>query len=574
MPYQVIARHQGRPRLATSLLLFSALAGAMAVVRLVVFPDRVINLTYGLPLLVCLWYPSRCLLWCLTGAFVAISTIKTLLLLPRYTPAAPVALGHWLMESVNTLVIAAAIWLILNLLERQRGDVERLEQSNRTLQSQAEELAQQAEEIQLQAGLLQQQTSELELANIELSNRQSMLENLLHTLPDLGTEDGTAPRRICESALALFAQDAVAATVVLRDGAEFVVQGAAGRIDPQPGRWTADRLLANLAVQERRPQAVPDLRLRPDITVPSSDEIPFRSLLAAPLWLGGEPAGALEFYARQPHEWTREHVQIAEWAAAQCSLILEARRLHERLAAANADLERQVGARTRELEALVNDLEHFSYTITHDLRAPLRAMQGYSAILQEEHAAALDAIGRDYLHRIATAASRMDQLITDALSYSRAVRQSLPLVPVDPTKLLRGMIESYPMFQPPQSRVEIQGNLPAVMANEAGLTQCFSNLLGNAVKFVAPGTVPVIRVRADRRDGAVRLWVEDNGIGIEPAMQPRLFNMFQRLHREYEGTGIGLALVRKVTERMGGRVGVESEAGRGSRFWLELHAAS
>ena len=109
-----------------------------------------------------------------------------------------------------------------------------------------------------------------------------------------------------------------------------------------------------------------------------------------------------------------------------------------------------------------------------------------------------------------------------------------------------------------------------VVGNEAGLTQCFSNLLGNAVKFVKPGETPEICVGADRRDGWARIWVEDKGIGVSKDMLPRVFEMFSRGRKGYEGTGIGLALVRKVAQRMGGRAGVESEEGKGSRFWVEL----
>ncbi|MBA4138237.1 MAG: hypothetical protein C0518_13055 [Opitutus sp.] len=226
------------------------------------------------------------------------------------------------------------------------------------------------------------------------------------------------------------------------------------------------------------------------------------------------------------------------------------------------------------MQEIVHDLEHFSYTITHDLRAPLRAMHGFAAMLDEDCRDQLSAESRDYIRRITTAAARMDRLITDALSYSGTVRQEFAMEPTDAGKLLRGMIDSYPVFQPPAAHIEIEGELPLVLGNEAALTQCFSNLLGNAVKFVAPGTVPRVRVRAERRGEFVRLWFDDNGIGIPPGMQARLFAMFQRLNKSYEGTGIGLALVKKVTERMGGQVGVESEPGCGSRFWLELKAAS
>jgi signal transduction histidine kinase len=175
-----------------------------------------------------------------------------------------------------------------------------------------------------------------------------------------------------------------------------------------------------------------------------------------------------------------------------------------------------------------------------------------------------------FLRRISTSAGRMDSLITDALNYSRAVRQELTLLAVDVGALLRGMLDSYPELQPSKARVQIVGEIPLVMGNEAGLTQCFSNLLDNAVKFVKPGQMPQIRISAEQREGSVRVWVQDDGIGIPKVMLPRVFDMFSRGHQGYEGTGIGLALVRKVMDRMGGKVGVESEEGKGSRFWLDL----
>ena len=133
-----------------------------------------------------------------------------------------------------------------------------------------------------------------------------------------------------------------------------------------------------------------------------------------------------------------------------------------------------------------------------------------------------------------------------------------------------GMVDSYPEFQPTKARIQIHEEIPLVMASEAGLTQCFSNLLGNAVKFVKPGELPRVDIRAERREGWIRLWFEDQGIGIRKETLARAFDMFSRGEKSYEGTGIGLALVRKVMERMGGTVGVESEEGKGSRFWLGL----
>jgi signal transduction histidine kinase len=172
----------------------------------------------------------------------------------------------------------------------------------------------------------------------------------------------------------------------------------------------------------------------------------------------------------------------------------------------------------------------------------------------------------------------MDQLIADSLSYSQAARQELILEPVDLFQLLDGLVETYPNLQPDKADIRIDPGLPTVLGNEAALTQCFGNLLGNAVKFAKPGAKPQVRVWAEpgaskTKTGCVRIWVEDNGIGIPKESLARIFGLFQRASKDREGTGIGLAIVRKVAQRMGGEVGVESEEAKGSRFWVELAQA-
>ena len=147
------------------------------------------------------------------------------------------------------------------------------------------------------------------------------------------------------------------------------------------------------------------------------------------------------------------------------------------------------------------------------------------------------------------------------------------LKPVDVEHLLQGILDSYPGFQPPQAEIRIEGHLPPVLANEAALTQCISNYLSNATKFMKPGVVPRVKVSADEKNGCVRLNFQDNGIGVPREATERIFGIFERLSRDYEGTGIGLAIVKKAAERMGGSVGVDSEIGQGSNFWLNLKRA-
>jgi PAS domain S-box-containing protein len=262
---------------------------------------------------------------------------------------------------------------------------------------------------------------------------------------------------------------------------------------------------------------------------------------------------------------------ITERVRAEAAL----RDAQERLSRQAEELEKQVNERTASLRQTLGELEAFSYSISHDLRAPLRAMQSFSVILGDECGAQIGPAGKEYLARIKGAAERMDRLIHDVLNYSRVARGELPLTRVEIEKLLREILELYPNLRAPATEIELKGDSPAVLTNEAVLAQCISNLLGNAVKFVQSGVTPRITVwSAPAPEGKkVRLYFKDNGIGIDPALHEKIFGIFERLSTRYEGTGIGLAIVKKGMERMGGSVGVQSAVGQGSTFWLELPIA-
>lgn len=242
---------------------------------------------------------------------------------------------------------------------------------------------------------------------------------------------------------------------------------------------------------------------------------------------------------------------------------------------ANAELESKVRERTASLADLVRQMEEFTYSVSHDLRAPIRAITGFSGMLLEDHAHRLDADAQGILQRIVRSGERLDRLISDLLTFSRLARHEVDLAAVDVTRILRELVHDHPALQAPAAEVALPPAVPAVLAQDALLQQALANLLTNAAKFVPPGRTPRIEVRAEVRDDALRLWICDNGIGIRPDLQPRLFRVFERLHgRNYEGNGIGLATARRAIERLNGRIGVESDGVHGSRFWLELPLAT
>jgi len=224
--------------------------------------------------------------------------------------------------------------------------------------------------------------------------------------------------------------------------------------------------------------------------------------------------------------------------------------------------------RTRELDA-------FTSSVAHDLRTPLRGIRGLAEILLEDYSdRSLNTTGTEMIGRMKDAASRLDSLIEGLLAYARASRQqmSLEAVPLGPI-VEQVLQELAPELKASRAVVQVQGDLPRVRAHPLALQQVLANLLLNAAKFVASGVQPRITISALERDGRVVVTVADNGIGMSPELQVRIFQPFTRADALYPGVGLGLTVVRSSVERMGGRIGVESEPGRGSRFWFELPSA-
>lgn len=253
--------------------------------------------------------------------------------------------------------------------------------------------------------------------------------------------------------------------------------------------------------------------------------------------------------------------------------ITERKRIEQEIQDLNRQLEERVGLRTEQLEAANKELETFTYTVSHDLKAPLRGIDGYSRLLLEDHAASLDAEGKQFLENIQRGAEQMGQLIEDLLAYSRMERRSMHPAPFDLTELVESVVgERTADVLAQGARIELEIEPLTACADAEGLRMALRNLLDNALKFSRDRTPPQIRITATETSDSIELAVSDNGIGFDMRFADRIFEIFQRLQRseEYPGTGIGLAIVRKTMQRMGCSVHVESALGHGSTFVLEV----
>jgi PAS domain S-box-containing protein len=235
-------------------------------------------------------------------------------------------------------------------------------------------------------------------------------------------------------------------------------------------------------------------------------------------------------------------------------------------------LENRVAERTRELEEKNKALEAFCYTIAHDLRAPLRAIQSFTGILLEEFVDTSSAEARDYADRVVRATHKMDKLLADLLIFGRATCKTVQLEPVSLEDAVSDVLfDLSGEIAAKEASVKIKKPLHIVYGNATVIRQVFTNLLTNSLKFVRPSIAPEITIFAEVRAAMIRVVVQDNGIGIPAPYLDRVFRLFERVHStDYTGSGVGLAIVQHGVERLGGQVGVESVDGCGSRFWIEL----
>jgi len=296
--------------------------------------------------------------------------------------------------------------------------------------------------------------------------------------------------------------------------------------------------------------------------------------LTIPMIAQERSIGVLALASTHAGFFTSEHQQIGEELAAQIAIAIHQATLNDQIVRHNQELEQRVLERTSELETANRELETFTYSVSHDLRAPLRAIQGFSEIISERHRSSLNEEGRRYFDNVVVASEQMNELIDNLLSYARLGRQQVQWSEsISLNAILTEVVDNLSSeIAKSNAELHIASDLPSVQGNETLLRRVFTNLMQNSLVYHRPDVPPRIEINATSDAESVTVSVADNGIGIAPEFREKVFNVFFRLHNQdkYPGTGIGLAVVRKSIALLRGRVWIESAATNGSVFYLKL----
>lgn len=306
-------------------------------------------------------------------------------------------------------------------------------------------------------------------------------------------------------------------------------------------------------------------------------ELGLVSAMVVPLVAHERTLGAITLVsAESGQHFTEADLALAEDLARRAALAVDNARLYREAQELNVELEARVEERTARLEAANRELEAFSYSVSHDLRAPLRAIDGFSRILLEDYAPQLSDDVQRYLGIVRNNTQQMGRLIDDLLTFSRLSRKPLQMEPLDSTRLVRQVLAELEAERSGR-QIELRlDELPPCKGDAALLKQVWLNLLSNAIKYTRRREVAVIEIGSVEEEGQQVYLIKDNGVGFDMRYSHKLFNVFQRLHRaeEYEGTGVGLAIVQRIVHRHGGRVWAEAEVDQGATFYFTLRSGS
>ena len=291
-----------------------------------------------------------------------------------------------------------------------------------------------------------------------------------------------------------------------------------------------------------------------------------------PITISGKVLGVINLYLREGHPSAQKENEFLTAIANSLAGILIRKRTEEENRKLNQDLERRVRERTAELEKANKELEAFSYSVSHDLRTPLIAMSGLSRLLLEKYANRLDTKGQEFLNMIRRKTDQMVQIIDNLLSLSHVDQADMTLSNVDMKELLEEVFQELMSISAGRTIDLKIGAVPSAYADRSMIRQVLSNLLSNAVKYTKNKTPAAVEVGGRTENAQNVYYVRDNGVGFDMQFAPRLFDVFHRLHpqAEFEGSGIGLAIVQRIIQRHGGQVWAEGEAGKGATFYFTL----
>jgi len=300
---------------------------------------------------------------------------------------------------------------------------------------------------------------------------------------------------------------------------------------------------------------------------------PITFYAAFPLVAGGKCVGVLGVFTRTDKKPAERHLRLLETVSSQVALAIENARLYAKIQSHAEDMEQHVLARTEQLKARNQELKDFAYTVSHDLKAPLRGIAGYANELDHKHRMGLSDRALFCLTQIRTATSNLDQLIEDLLHYSRLDAETPSFTQINLRSFVEAILRDRDLLIKEQ-HVEVTIDIPfdTVQAWERGLRQVLTNLIDNAIKYSGKSNPPRLRIAATLLDGGWQITVSDNGIGFDMKYHDRIFGLFNRLVRmeEFEGTGAGLAIVKKVLDKLGGRIWAESAPGQGATFFVKI----
>jgi signal transduction histidine kinase len=353
---------------------------------------------------------------------------------------------------------------------------------------------------------------------------------------------------------------------------EWLAAAGRRRTHVGPGVRYSIRLMGDVeALKRGEPQLIDTLALPPGPEVDALLASGVRVYIVMPMIAGGELIGAVSF-GGEAGPFPDEQMSIAREVATQLAIAVTQARLYARVKHQAEELELRVGERTAELQAANKELDAFSYSVSHDLRAPLRAVDGYARMLEEDYGATLDAEGNRLLGVVRASSQQMGRLIDDLLAFSRLGREPLRTRPVQLDNLVQQIVDETRPTHNGRTIDFVVGNLGIAEADPALLKQALANLLSNAIKFTRDKDPAVVEVGCRNAGNPPVYYVKDNGAGFDMKYYDKLFGVFQRLHStaEYPGTGVGLAIVQRVVNRHGGRVWAESKPGEGATFYFTL----